>query len=190
MESILWPLLRKRILVREVSWIGVGGRTWEAGQLVGTWDSTLRGLFLGACRQSGSSHVELWEAGRHIWTSVSAVSPSSASPHTFPLCFLQDGYEFLETLKAVAQDNTDNPDLSIIWIDPDDFPLVRGGGRHEHPKARASGKAAAEQGTLFPGSHSRGQAWRTLGRPCLLHTRGQRGLLEAEETGQEESCKR
>lgn len=39
---------------------------------------------------------------------------------------LQDGYEFLETLKAVAQDNTENPDLSIIWIDPDDFPLVRG----------------------------------------------------------------
>lgn len=38
----------------------------------------------------------------------------------------QDGFEFLETLKAVAQDNTDNPDLSIIWIDPDDFPLVRG----------------------------------------------------------------
>ena len=35
-----------------------------------------------------------------------------------------DGYEFLETLKAVAQDNMDNPDLSIIWIDPDDFPLL------------------------------------------------------------------
>uniref|UniRef100_A0A8C0NG78 Calsequestrin n=2 Tax=Boreoeutheria TaxID=1437010 RepID=A0A8C0NG78_CANLF len=35
-----------------------------------------------------------------------------------------DGFEFLETLKAVAQDNTDNPDLSIIWIDPDDFPLL------------------------------------------------------------------
>uniref|UniRef100_A0ABI7WVT5 Calsequestrin n=1 Tax=Felis catus TaxID=9685 RepID=A0ABI7WVT5_FELCA len=35
-----------------------------------------------------------------------------------------DGYEFLETLKSVAQDNTDNPDLSIIWIDPDDFPLL------------------------------------------------------------------
>lgn len=26
----------------------------------------------------------------------------------------------------MAQDNTDNPDLSIIWIDPDDFPLVSG----------------------------------------------------------------
>ncbi|KAM7336524.1 hypothetical protein ACRRTK_005017 [Alexandromys fortis] len=35
-----------------------------------------------------------------------------------------DGFEFLETLKAVAQDNTENPDLSIIWIDPDDFPLL------------------------------------------------------------------
>lgn len=35
-----------------------------------------------------------------------------------------DGYEFLEILKEVAQDNTENPNLSIIWIDPDDFPLV------------------------------------------------------------------
>ena len=48
-----------------------------------------------------------------------------APSHPYHLCSLQDGYEFLETLKAVAQDNTDNPDLSIIWIDPDDFPLVR-----------------------------------------------------------------
>ncbi|ELK05947.1 Calsequestrin-2 [Pteropus alecto] len=37
-----------------------------------------------------------------------------------------DGYEFLEILKQVARDNTDNPDLSIVWIDPDDFPLVSG----------------------------------------------------------------
>lgn len=36
-----------------------------------------------------------------------------------------DGFEFLEILKQVAEDNTDNPDLSIVWIDPDDFPLVR-----------------------------------------------------------------
>ncbi|MBN3311256.1 CASQ1 protein, partial [Amia calva] len=36
-----------------------------------------------------------------------------------------DGYEFLEILKEVAEDNTDNPDLSILWIDPDDFPLVK-----------------------------------------------------------------
>ncbi|XP_030635826.1 calsequestrin-2-like [Chanos chanos] len=35
-----------------------------------------------------------------------------------------DGYEFLEILKAVARDNTKNPDLSIVWIDPDDFPLL------------------------------------------------------------------
>uniref|UniRef100_A0A8D1DVH3 Calsequestrin n=1 Tax=Sus scrofa TaxID=9823 RepID=A0A8D1DVH3_PIG len=34
------------------------------------------------------------------------------------------GYEFLEILKQVARDNTDNPDLSIVWIDPDDFPLL------------------------------------------------------------------
>ncbi|KAM9264381.1 LOW QUALITY PROTEIN: calsequestrin-1 [Morus bassanus] len=35
-----------------------------------------------------------------------------------------DGFEFLEILKDVAQDNTDNPDLSILWIDPEDFPLL------------------------------------------------------------------
>ncbi|MGH0182308.1 UNVERIFIED_CONTAM: hypothetical protein FKN15_009217, partial [Acipenser sinensis] len=35
-----------------------------------------------------------------------------------------DGFEFLEILKEVAEDNTDNPDLSIIWVDPDDFPLL------------------------------------------------------------------
>ena len=35
-----------------------------------------------------------------------------------------DGYEFLELLKEVARDNTHHPGLSIIWIDPDDFPLV------------------------------------------------------------------
>uniref|UniRef100_A0AAY4AQ57 Calsequestrin n=1 Tax=Denticeps clupeoides TaxID=299321 RepID=A0AAY4AQ57_9TELE len=35
-----------------------------------------------------------------------------------------DGFEFLEILKEVAEDNTDNPNLSIIWIDPDDFPLL------------------------------------------------------------------
>ncbi|XP_020506411.1 calsequestrin-2 [Labrus bergylta] len=35
-----------------------------------------------------------------------------------------DGYEFLEILKDVARDNTNNPELSIMWIDPDDFPLL------------------------------------------------------------------
>ncbi|XP_065510019.1 calsequestrin-1 [Caloenas nicobarica] len=35
-----------------------------------------------------------------------------------------DGFEFLEILKDVARDNTDNPDLSILWIDPGDFPLL------------------------------------------------------------------
>lgn len=36
-----------------------------------------------------------------------------------------DGFEFLEILKQVARDNTHLPELSIVWIDPDDFPLVR-----------------------------------------------------------------
>ena len=44
-----------------------------------------------------------------------------------------DGYEFLEILKQVARDNTDNPDLSIVWIDPDDFPLVSGSDGGPHP---------------------------------------------------------
>ncbi|KAF5903099.1 calsequestrin-2-like, partial [Clarias magur] len=35
-----------------------------------------------------------------------------------------DGYEFLEILKEVARDNTHNPNLSIVWIDPDNFPLL------------------------------------------------------------------
>lgn len=43
-------------------------------------------------------------------------------------CIISDGFEFLEILKQVARDNTDNPDLSIVWIDPDDFPLVSGRG--------------------------------------------------------------
>lgn len=48
------------------------------------------------------------------------------SPTTVPdiWTFSPDGFEFLEILKEVARENTDNPNLSIIWIDPDDFPLV------------------------------------------------------------------
>uniref|UniRef100_A0A672PLP4 Calsequestrin n=1 Tax=Sinocyclocheilus grahami TaxID=75366 RepID=A0A672PLP4_SINGR len=34
------------------------------------------------------------------------------------------GYEFLEILKEVARDNTKKTDLSIVWIDPDEFPLL------------------------------------------------------------------
>ncbi|XP_048476727.1 calsequestrin-1-like [Rhincodon typus] len=34
------------------------------------------------------------------------------------------GYEFLEIVKEVAEDNTDNPNLSIVWIDPENFPLL------------------------------------------------------------------
>ena len=37
--------------------------------------------------------------------------------------FIQ-GYEFSEVLKEVAKIHTENDDLSIVWIDPDDFPLV------------------------------------------------------------------
>ena len=41
------------------------------------------------------------------------------------LCVPADGFEFLEILKEVARENTHLPDLSIVWIDPDDFSLVR-----------------------------------------------------------------
>lgn len=67
---------------------------------------------------------------RSSWKSHPVCSPreksgslgaNSAFFHPAP-----DGYEFLEILKQVARDNTDNPDLSIVWIDPDDFPLVSG----------------------------------------------------------------
>lgn len=44
---------------------------------------------------------------------------------TLTILSTSDGFEFLEILKHVAEDNTDNPNLSIVWIDPDDFPLVR-----------------------------------------------------------------
>uniref|UniRef100_A0A3P8ZHL8 Calsequestrin n=1 Tax=Esox lucius TaxID=8010 RepID=A0A3P8ZHL8_ESOLU len=35
-----------------------------------------------------------------------------------------DGFEFLEILKELAEEHNDNPILSIVWIDPDDFPLL------------------------------------------------------------------
>ncbi|XP_073692908.1 calsequestrin-1b [Garra rufa] len=58
------------------------------------------------------SMYEIWEDdinGQHIVAFAEESDP--------------DGYEFLEILKEVAQENTENLDLSIIWIDPDDFPL-------------------------------------------------------------------
>ncbi|XP_057898896.1 calsequestrin-1 [Melospiza georgiana] len=33
-----------------------------------------------------------------------------------------DGFEFVETLREVAQDRRDQPGFSILWIDPGDFP--------------------------------------------------------------------
>lgn len=36
-----------------------------------------------------------------------------------------EGYEFSQNLKAAAQIHSENEDLSIVWIDPDEFPLVR-----------------------------------------------------------------
>ncbi|XP_058716426.1 calsequestrin-1-like [Poecile atricapillus] len=35
-----------------------------------------------------------------------------------------DGFEFLEILKEVARDKRDNPEFRILWIDPDDFPML------------------------------------------------------------------
>ncbi|XP_051948645.1 calsequestrin-1-like isoform X2 [Xyrauchen texanus] len=59
------------------------------------------------------SMYEIWEDdinGQHIVAFAEESDP--------------DGYELLEILKEVAQENTENPNLSIIWIDPDDFPLL------------------------------------------------------------------
>ncbi|NXJ86962.1 CASQ1 protein, partial [Trogon melanurus] len=52
-------------------------------------------------------------------TWVRAGGDGAPHPHMSP----PDGFEFLDILKDVARDNN-NPDLSILWIDPDDFPLL------------------------------------------------------------------
>ncbi|KAG8013903.1 Calsequestrin-1 [Nibea albiflora] len=65
---------------------------------------------------------EIWDddvGGEHII----ALQRRLTQFHCYP-CYSLDGFEFLEILKQVAEDNTDNPDLSIVWIDPDDFPLL------------------------------------------------------------------
>lgn len=62
---------------------------------------------------------ELNQCEVHIWTPYSSITGTIAD-----LSLSLDGFEFLEILKEVARDNTDNPNLSIIWIDPDNFPLV------------------------------------------------------------------
>nr|XP_002130664.1 calsequestrin-2 [Ciona intestinalis] len=35
-----------------------------------------------------------------------------------------EGFEFLQLLKEIAHIHTDDPNLSIVWIDPDDFTLL------------------------------------------------------------------
>lgn len=62
----------------------------------------------------------------HFLITVTALIHISYLEHysTWPLNSPLDGYEFLEILKEVARENTNNPNLSIIWIDPDNFPLV------------------------------------------------------------------
>lgn len=78
--------------------------------------------------------------GEHIVAFAEEDDPGEKLPHCFsfqsqfyesipitchePLPSVSDGYEFLEILKEVARENTNNPNLSIIWIDPDNFPLV------------------------------------------------------------------
>lgn len=94
-----------------------------------------RGFRLGRLACSGRAAGER-EGGRGGGLTPGAHSAQPGSPGQWPLALAwsltpllspgADGYEFLEILKDVAQDNTDNPDLSIIWIDPEDFPLVRG----------------------------------------------------------------
>lgn len=66
--------------------------------------------------------AQWWGRGLQGWKG----GAPSASAGLTSLLPNADGYEFLEILKEVARDNTDNPDLSIIWVDPEDFPLVSG----------------------------------------------------------------
>lgn len=76
-----------------------------------------------------NTHCCICRRGRSWFGPFSSIScllvvfSTLAWVHTSPLWF-PDGYEFLEILKDVARDNTNNPELSIVWIDPDDFPLV------------------------------------------------------------------
>ena len=35
-----------------------------------------------------------------------------------------EGFEFLQMMKEIAQTRVENEDLSIVWIDPDEFALV------------------------------------------------------------------
>lgn len=64
------------------------------------------------------------DAKRNTKVNKVCIKKCASSLHAC-LLYLLDGFEFLEILKQVAEDNTDNPHLSIVWIDPDDFPLVR-----------------------------------------------------------------
>lgn len=99
-----------------------------------------------------------------------------APSHPYHLCSLQDGYEFLEILKSVAQDNTDNPDLSIIWIDPDDFPLVRNITGHCCPRQGLS------LGHVLRGSVSESLLPSPSGGPyCML--RATKGILRKRTQG-------
>ena len=105
---------------------------------------------------------------------------SPAPPDTSSLCSLQDGYEFLETLKSVAQDNTDNPDLSIIWIDPDDFPLVRGTALLT-PTPRLT--VAISETSFLQDPNS----WlEDLGRLCPVQVQGCRGQERHPEKGKQD----
>ncbi|XP_077048007.1 uncharacterized protein LOC143696200 [Agelaius phoeniceus] len=65
-----------------------------------------------------------------------------------------DGFEFVETLREVAQDRRDQPDFSILWIDPGLFPGVTGGGHPHSPP-----------GALSPLSPPLGQALTPLSPP-------------------------
>lgn len=72
------------------------------------------------------TQVNFYFRGVFIYNDSTAMIKYQANTlnHAWHLNFSLDGYEFLEILKEVARENTDNPNLSIIWIDPDNFPLV------------------------------------------------------------------
>lgn len=65
MESILWPLQRKQILVREKYWIGFGGALVRGGRRAVNWSIGFTWeAFLEKYKQPAARPVELWEVGK------------------------------------------------------------------------------------------------------------------------------
>lgn len=115
------PVIRKK---RLGLWLRGGNLGWglglvaAAGRALFRHQSTFFSSYPTHQHREEMAH-ELNQCEVHIWTPYFSITGTIAD-----LSLSLDGFEFLEILKEVARDNTDNPNLSIIWIDPDNFPLV------------------------------------------------------------------